>query len=138
VAVLTGLACASTGSDSHVAAPDFGRIDYAHPEKYLAVDPALASPEMVVRIASEIRGETPEEKLREIGAWIDAHLQLRETDAYVWRNVDQLLADGTYGGCADHAVAFGSIARAVGIPTVWVKTMDADWIREFVRAGMAR
>jgi hypothetical protein len=32
-------------------------------------------------------------------------------------------------------VVFGSLARAAGIPTVWVKTMNADWIRDFVRTS---
>src|SRR5262249_22737736 len=50
---------------------------------------------------------------------------------YKWRNVDDLLRDGNYGGCADHSVIFGALSRAVGIPTVWVKTLDVDWIREF-------
>ena len=87
------------------------------------------------RLASRrmTEGGAPDEKLRAIGAWIDGRLKLREADAYAWRNVDQLLSDGTYGSCADHSVLFGSLSRAVGIPTVWVKTMDADWIREFVR-----
>jgi hypothetical protein len=42
-----------------------------------------------------------------------------------------LIADGTFGGCADHAEIFGGIARACGIPTVWVKTLDLDWIAWF-------
>lgn len=54
--------------------------------------------------------------------------------AYTWRDVDTMVDDGTYGGCADHALLFGALARAVDIPVVWVKTMDADWIREF-RSG---
>jgi hypothetical protein len=40
-----------------------------------------------------------------------------------------------YGGCADYAVVFTALSRASGIPTVFVKTMDADWIREFRAAG---
>ena len=36
-----------------------------------------------------------------------------------------------FGGCADHAVVFTALARACGIPTVFVKTVDADWIRDF-------
>ena len=45
-----------------------------------------------------------------------------------------MMSRRTYGGCADHAAVFGTLARAAGIPTVWVKTMDVDWIEDF-RAG---
>jgi hypothetical protein len=47
--------------------------------------------------------------------------------------VDQLLKDGTYASGADLAVAYGALARGCGIPTVWVKTVDRDWIAEFRR-----
>jgi transglutaminase-like putative cysteine protease len=142
--VLGVLSCAPTSSPQRQVAPsssgaivprpDFERIDYAHPEAYVSIAPAIANGATVARVATEIRGETAEEKLRAIATWINAHLRFREEDAYAWRSVDQILSDGTYGGCADHSVVFGSLSRAVGIPTVWVKTMDADWIREFVRA----
>ena len=54
---------------------------------------------------------------------------------YEWRDFDRLVRDGNYGGCADYSVVFGSLARACGIPTVWVKTLDADWIREYKTHG---
>jgi hypothetical protein len=52
-----------------------------------------------------------------------------------WRDFDRVLDTKVYGGCADHALVFGALSRACGIPTVWVKTMDADWIREFRKEG---
>jgi hypothetical protein len=55
--------------------------------------------------------------------------------AYHWRNFDGIIEDGTLGGCADHSIVFGALSRACGIPTVWVKTMDYDWIRNFKRHG---
>jgi transglutaminase-like putative cysteine protease len=86
----------------------------------------------IARIAAEIHGETEKEKLRAIDEWMKAHLRYRPEDAYAWRTADRMPSDGMYGACADHAVLFGSVARAVGIPTACVKTMDADGIREFV------
>ena len=53
--------------------------------------------------------------------------------AYQWRDFDAIVAAGTYGGSADYALVYGALARALGIPTVWVKTMDATWIRAFER-----
>ena len=37
-----------------------------------------------------------------------------------------------YFGCADHAFFFGEVARAKGIPVVFVKTLDADFLREMI------
>ncbi len=45
--------------------------------------------------------------------------------------MDKLVADGTFGGCADHATVFGALSRACGVPTVWVKSLDLDWIAWF-------
>ena len=66
-----------------------------------------------------------------VGRWIEANLRYDAQCAYEWRDFDGVVDLGKYGGCADHAVVFGALARACGIPCVWVKTMDADWIREF-------
>jgi hypothetical protein len=111
--------------------PRLDRIDYAHPEKYVEPTPSLGKKATLEKIAGEIQGATPRGKLGAIGAWIDAHLKYDAKSFDHWRDVDKLLADGTFGGCADHAEIFGGIARACGIPTVWVKTLDLDWIAWF-------
>ena len=127
------LAVAGGAQASDVPAPMFDRIDYAHPEKYLDLPVTLGRKETIRKAAAEIRGETPRKRLAAIGTWIDANLKYDDRAAYAWRDFDRILADRTYGGCADHAEVFGALARACGIPTVWVKTMDAAWIRTFRR-----
>ena len=133
--VLVVLVCVafttSLRAADEIPEPRLDRIDYAHPEKYVDVPESLARKATIGKIAGEIAGSTAAEKLAAIGAWIDAHAKYDASTFDRWRDVDRLLADGTYGGCADHATLFGAISRGCGIPTVWVKTLDLDWIAWF-------
>jgi len=115
--------------------PRFDRIDYTHPAKYTVLLPSFGKAETILSIAAQVEGATPEQKLRNLSAWVDANLRYDESAAYAWRDVDRMLADGTYRGCADLALLFGAVTRALGLPTVWVKAMDAAWIREFRARG---
>jgi len=121
---------AARGGDD-IPEPRLDRVDYAHPEKYLGLPATLGTKAGIEKIAGEVRGATPRDKLAGIGAWIDAHVKYDATTFDRWRDVDKLVADKTFGGCADHAELFGAIARACGIPTVWVKSLDLDWIAWF-------
>lgn len=127
--VVVAAVVARAGDD--VPEPRLDRIDYAHPEKYAEPTASLGKKATLEKIAGEIKAETPRAKLGAIGAWIDSHLKYDAKSFDHWRDVDKLIADGTFGGCADHATIFGGIARACGIPTVWVKTLDLDWIAWF-------
>jgi transglutaminase-like putative cysteine protease len=121
---------AARGGDD-IPEPRLDRVDYAHPEKYLGLPATLGTKAGIEKIAGEVRGATPRDKLAGIGAWIDAHLTYDASTFDRWRDVDELVSDRTFGGCADHAELFGAIARACGIPTVWVKSLDLDWIAWF-------
>jgi hypothetical protein len=128
------LATALPGSGQDSAAlpkPSFDGIDYPHPVKYLALPSSLGKAERIRKVALALGGKTPEEKLRAIARWIETNLSYDAKCAYEWRDFDGVLDLGKYGGCADHALVFGALARACGIPCVWVKTMDVDWIHEF-------
>lgn len=135
VVLLSAAGAAPTRADppaKGVPAPDFGRVDHAHPEKYLGLDYDVGDREEIARIAKEVKGKDAEGTLKAIHAWIGSHLKYDDHAAYAWRTCTKMTADMTFGGCADHALLFGTIARACGIPTVWVKTMDVGWIRDFV------
>jgi hypothetical protein len=115
-----------------VRRPAFDPIRYDRPADYLDADPHFADADRLRSLAAPLRRDDPEDTLRAIHSWIASHLRHDPAAAYAWRDLDRMLCDGTFGGCADHAVVFGSLARACGIPAVWVKTMDADWIRDAV------
>jgi hypothetical protein len=129
--LLVAAAAGGASAGDEIPEPRLDRIDYAHPEKYVELTASLGKKATLEKIAGEIKADTPRAKLGAIGAWIDAHLKYDAKTFDRWRDVDKLLADGTYGGCADHAEMFGAVARACGVPTVWVKSLDLDWIAWF-------
>jgi hypothetical protein len=118
-----------------IPTPSFDRIDYSDPQAYLFLNDKMGSRDRIMQAASEIEGKTPEEKLVSIHKWISSHVVYRADYFSEWRTFDQMCDDKTEGGCAQYSVLFGSLSRACGIPTVWVKTLDADWIRGFRTKG---
>jgi hypothetical protein len=126
VALLVALA----GSTTSAAA----EIHHDQPRRYLAIDPRFGAKDRILAATRGLRRPTDEATLAAIRSWIGGRLRLEPRHAYSWRTFDRMLADRTYGSCADHAVFFGSVAQAHGIPTVWVKTMDVTWIRRFVQS----
>ena len=115
-------------------APSFDRVRYDRPDHSLELNPSLGSAERIRAAAAPLKRTTPEKTLAAIHKWVNAELKYDANAAYVYRDFDQACDAKLYGGCADYAVVFTALSRACGIPTVFVKTMDADWIREF-RAG---
>jgi hypothetical protein len=117
-------------------APAFGQIDYAHPEKYVAPNAGAGNPARLATIVGQLGGQSDDDKLLSISRWLHDHVRQHDDGTrYHWRSTDDLLDEGTVSGCADFALLYGSLARAAGIATVWVQTMDPNWIREFARLG---
>jgi hypothetical protein len=57
--------------------------------------------------------------------------QLSPNEAkHVWRNRDgnQIFSDGSSTGCTDNALVFSSLARSLGIPTIYVETLQKRWL----------
>jgi hypothetical protein len=124
----------SRGGDE-VPMPSFDRIDYSNPKAYLFLNDNMGSRDLIMIAAKTIEGSTPEKKLLAIHHWIESRFSYKADYFNEWRTFDQMLVDGLQGGCAHYSVLFGSLARACGIPTVWVKTLDAEWIRDFRTKG---
>jgi hypothetical protein len=115
--------------------PRFDRIDYANPGAYLSLPASIGNSKRIRNISIQLKRQTLDTTLRAIHQWMSGNLIYDPNAAYQWRNFDQIIDDGTLGGCADHSIVFGALSRACGIPTVWVKTMDYDWIRDFKLHG---
>jgi len=118
---------------SPVPQPSVDRIDYGSPAAALVWPETLGSRAPIEHVAAGIGGARFGDKLSGIDHWMDEHLTYDPELAYRWRSADTVIAEGAYGGCADYALVYGALARELGIPVVWVKTMDAGWIRAFVR-----
>src|SRR5688500_11453055 len=118
--------------------PSFDRIRYDRPDDYLVLNPSLGDADRIRGVAATLKRDKPERTLAAIHRWIGANLKYDADAAYEYRDFGQACDASKYGGCADYAVVFTALSRACGIPTVFVKTMDADWIREFRAAGTCR
>ncbi len=110
-------------------APSFDGIDYAHPERYLTLHASLGDRAAIERAASEARDAGSDPVAAAI-VWFDAHARNEIEHPYVWRPFERVVKDGYWMSCADRAVALGTVLRAMSVPTVWVKSMDVQWIRE--------
>ena len=121
-------------ADDDVPAPRFDGGDHAHPEACLALDPHAGDPAAIRVLAATLRRASPTETLAAVDRFM-ARSMVWDAEAFDdWRTVETMLSDGTFGGCADHAMAYGTLLRACGIPTLWVKSMDLAWV-ERLRAG---
>jgi hypothetical protein len=118
--------------------PSLSRIDYGRPQDYLLLNESLGSEDRIRELAASLRASTTEHTLVSIGRWIQANLKYDSRVDSRWRNFDTALETKLLGSCADHAIVFAALARASGIPTVFVKSMNADWIREFRTRGSSR
>ena len=115
--------------------PRLDRVDYANPKAQLVLGGEVGAGQRTLGIARQLvaKGKTPEGTLAQIVRWVGRNLRSDATKAKTFRGVDQILADGTVGGDADQALVIGVLARAAGIPAVWVKTLEEDWIKEQAR-----
>jgi len=114
--------------------PIFEAVDYSAPKTLLELAQSLGDSEAIKKQASELKGADDKETLANILTWAQA-LRYNGDLAYTWRNYDSVTKDKCYGGCADYAIACGALLQSSNIPTVWVKTMDVNWIRQFKKNG---
>lgn len=132
-AVVAGILvlCVSVAGSETPPKPDFDRVDHAKPKKALAICPQFGSASEIKEIAKGLKQDDPVATIRAIDEWVRANFAYNAQHFDRWRSFKQMRKDGTYGGCADHAILFGHLTRAAGIPTVFVKSMDCFWIRAY-------
>ncbi len=111
--------------------PVFDAIDYASPQKYLAIADSLGDRTAITSQSESLKDDDDRITVANILRWMDQRLSYDAERAYKWRNYDTVVSEGCYGGCADQAIVCGALLQGAGIPTVWVKTMDVDWIWDF-------
>lgn len=111
--------------------PVFDSIDYASPEKYLAIAESLGDHQAIRKQAEALQADDDRKTLANILHWMQTELKYDADRAYEWRNFDTVVSQQCYGSCADQAIVCGVLLQSAGLPTVWVKTMDVDWIWDF-------
>ena len=127
VVVVCWLTCLTLKADE----PVFDAIDYESPTKYIVIADSLGDHDAILKQASALKDTDDRKSLANILRWMGTHMKYDADRAYEWRNFDTVVSQRCYGGCADQAIVCGVLLQGVGIPTVWVKTMDVDWIWDF-------
>ncbi len=138
--VLMLLAATAFGADGPVVAPPKGRkvavVDHSKPKACLAIAKKTGKTTAIKKVAAALKADDDVQTLRNIHAHIASlpHIPHRG-----WLPDHQDFATLSNGfdqnDCARHALLFGSLTRAAGIPTVYVKSMRHTWIRTFVETG---
>lgn len=106
-------------------------VDYEHPSGHLSIPASLGNVTAIQKQANALKGRSAKSTIRNVLTWIHKELKYDGEKAYAWRNYDTVVEEQCYGGCADEAIVCGVLLRAAGIPAVWVKTMDVNWIWTF-------
>ena len=131
IRVIAVVHCSCTAASLFADQPVFDAIDYASPAQYLAVADSLGDREAIAKLATKLKGSENRKTLENVLAWMDSNLTYDDKLAYGWRDFDTVVAQRCYGGCADQSIVCGALLQSAGIPTVWVKTMDVEWIWDF-------
>jgi len=112
-------------------APRFDSIDYTRPEDFLFLHPSFVGSGSIADLASRFAVANQEATLGNIWCWLSHFKCVNDTNDYGWRPAIEIIGRRRYIGCADHALVYGCVARACGIPTVWVKSLETAWIRRY-------
>ncbi|MDD4761910.1 MAG: transglutaminase-like domain-containing protein [Candidatus Pacebacteria bacterium] len=88
--------------------------------------------ENISAVAAEIEG-VGLSAIMKILAWIHKNIKLDEKpdfkkENFRKRTAEEIINSRRATGCTDYALAFLTIARAKGIPTKYVETINADWL----------
>ncbi len=111
----------------------FKNVDYSNPELFLQCgDQTRITPE-IQQVADGFNDAKDISTVMEIFQWMRANLRLGDGEKF-GRTSQEIITSGVYTGCTDMGLIFASLARAKGIPTVFLQTARADWI-ELVSSG---
>ncbi len=98
-------------------------------EKYLQSGEQTQFTTEIRKIALIFEGDMTE-RVSQIFNWMGS-LDLKKSDkVFRKRTADQIVKDGYITGCTDAGLVFIALARASGIPTKYVETIDKIWLRK--------
>ena len=127
--LLTGLLLIKA---DEVRKPDTSNIQRDFPGQYLVLSSSFGDESQIREIVhKEISGSKSQAPAK-----IAAYLRQYTFDnkvCYQYRNLDDILQTKKIGSCADYAIAWVALARAKGIPSIFVKTLDLDWMMKWFR-----
>ncbi|MFA5523752.1 MAG: stalk domain-containing protein [Tissierellales bacterium] len=115
----------------------FHNTDYSDPNAFLNSNGQTKITKEIQNIADNFNDNKDLSTVREIYQWIVKNMRGTEGEKFGRTSHDILTSKGLTG-CTDYGLAFVPLARAKGIPTVFVQTARIDWIeaRQKSNSGM--
>lgn len=109
----------------------FRNPDYANPQVFLTGGPQTTTTPLITQTADRFNDRKDVTTIQEIWQWCSDNLGPGEADKFC-RTADNILTSRIATGCTDYGLAFAVLARAKGIPTVFVQTARIDWVEDQV------
>ncbi|RAM59312.1 hypothetical protein DS67_00400 [Mesotoga sp. SC_4PWA21] len=128
-------------NDDEIEAPVFRgyflNVDYSYPELFLQCGPQTRITDEIAAIADQFNDNKNLSTIKEIYGWMMGNLRGVEGEKF-GRTSHEIITTGGVTGCTDYGLAFVSLARAKGIPSVFIQTARIDWIeaRKKSNSGM--
>lgn len=110
-------------------------IDYKKPEPYAKIPERDGDAALIRKLAAPLKDKDPEQTFRNIHAFIARIPHVPEGWEPDYRDFGKLIPWFDHTDCASHALLFCNLARACGIPAVYVKSSRHEWIRNYVATG---
>ena len=127
----------SNGIEVPVFRGYFLNVDYSNPELFLQCGPQTRITDEIAAIADQFNDKKDLSTIIEIYGWMMRNLRGVEGEKF-GRTSHEIITSGGVTGCTDYGLAFASLARAKGIPSVFIQTARIDWIeaRKSSNSGM--
>jgi len=120
-------------NDDEIEAPVFRgyflNVDYSYPELFLQCGPQTRITDEIAAIADQFNDNKNLSTIKEIYGWMMGNLRGVEGEKF-GRTSHEIITTGGVTGCTDYGLAFVSLARAKGIPSVFIQTARIDWIEQ--------
>jgi hypothetical protein len=110
-------------------------IDYGKPDQYAKIPKKDGDAELIRKLAAPLKDKDPEQTFRNIHAMIARVPHVPEGWKAEYRDFGRLMKGFDHTGCASHALLFANLARACGIPAIYVNSARHEWIRNYVAKG---
>ena len=109
--------------------------EFNNPNYYLGEGTLTKQTELIKTIAKRITGNTDEEKVRNMFAFLNTEVLVKKVNdgRKFQKTAEEILNSRQRTGCSDSAILFCTMARAMGIPAMMVVTFDKDWREKIVK-----
>ena len=108
--------------------------DYADPAAFLQQGEQTRLTADILAIAGRFNNRKDVSTLREISRWMRSNLSNGYADKF-GRTAHQIVNSRLVTGCTDYGLVFAVLARAKGIPVVFVQSARIKWIKTVDRTG---